>query len=143
MSGGERGPAASNAHPLKRVPAGARQHVTAGPYSPVLEVDAARLVVLSGQVAIDLDGNVVGSSIEEQAEAALENCRRQLASAGCQLADVFKVNIYLTDLGQWARFNAVYEEIMVEPLPVRTAVQAVLLPGFMVEIEMWAVKSKD
>ena len=33
--------------------------------------------------------------------------------------------------------------MMAEPLPVRTAVQAVLLPGFLVEIEMWAVKSKD
>ena len=69
--------------------------------------------------------------------------QRQLGSAGCTLADVFKVNIYLADLADWARFNAVYEAVMPEPLPVRTAVQAVLLPGFLVEIEMWAVKSRD
>ena len=130
-------------HPLKARPKGARQHATAGPYSPVLEVDATRLVVISGQVAIDMDGQVVGSTIEEQTRATLQNCAAQLASADCTLGDVFKVNIYLTDLAQWARFNAVYEEMMVEPLPVRTAVQAVLLPGFLVEIEMWAVKSKD
>lgn len=130
-------------HPLKARPKGARQHATAGPYSPVLEVDATRLVVISGQVAVDMDGGVVGGTIEEQTRATLENCAAQLASADCTLGDVFKVNIYLTDLAQWARFNAVYEEMMTEPLPVRTAVQAVLLPGFLVEVEMWAVKSKD
>src|SRR5688572_27600916 len=129
-------------HPLKSRPKNARQHVTAGPYSPVLEVDARHLVVLSGQVAVDLDGNVVGASIEEQTTATLGNCADHLAAAGCTLADVFKVNIYLSDLGDWSRFNAVYEELMEEPLPARTAVQAVLLPGFLVEIEMWAVKAK-
>jgi 2-iminobutanoate/2-iminopropanoate deaminase len=129
-------------HPLKSRPKNARQHVTAGPYSPVLEVDAQRLVVLSGQVAVDLDGNVVGTNIEEQTVATLGNCAGHLSTAGCTLADVFKVNIYLKDLGDWARFNAVYEKLMEEPLPARTAVQAVLLPGFLVEIEMWAVKAK-
>ena len=128
-------------HPLKRMPAGARQHVTAGPYSPVLEVDARHLVVISGQVAVDPDGRVIGDTIEDQTRATLENCATQLASAACGLKDVFKVNIYLTDLAEWERFNAVYETMMPAPLPVRTAVQAILLPGFRVEIEMWAVKA--
>ena len=130
-------------HPLKRLPAGAVQHMTAGPYSPVLEVEAARLVVLSGQVAVDLEGRIVGATIEEQAAAALANCEKQLASAGCDLSDVFKVNVYLADLSEWSRFNAVYERTMPAPLPVRTAVQAILLGGFRVEIEMWAVKRSD
>lgn len=129
-------------HPLMTRPEGARQHVTAGPYSPVLEIDAQRLVVISGQVAVDRDGTIIGSTVEEQTRATLQNCANQLASAGCTLRDVFKANVYLADLGDWSRFNAVYAEIMREPLPVRTAVQAVLLPGFLVEIEMWAVKAK-
>ena len=128
------------AHPLKHLPADASQHSTAGPYSPVLEVDARRLVVISGQVAVGPKGNVIGSTIEEQARAALDNCARQLGAVDCGLADVFKANIYLVDLADWERFNAVYEMVMPEPRPVRTAVQAVLLPGFLVEIEMWAVK---
>jgi 2-iminobutanoate/2-iminopropanoate deaminase len=127
-------------HPRKTVPEGASQHVTAGPYSPVIEVDARRLVVLSGQVAVDRDGNVVGATIEEQTVATLENCRRQLAVAGCGLGDVFKVNVYLSDLADWARFNTVYAATLPRPLPVRTAVQAILMTGFLVEIEMWAVK---
>ena len=128
---------------LKRRPEGARQHATAGPYSPVLEVDAQRLVVISGQVAVDPDGRVIGATIEEQTRATLGNCIDCLASAGCTLGDVFKVNIYLADLGHWTHFNEVYQEMMPEPLPVRTAVQAILLPGYLVEIEMWAVKARD
>jgi len=127
-------------HPRKTVPEGASQHVTAGPYSPVIEVDASRLVVLSGQVAVAPDGSVVGATIEAQTEATLDNCRRQLATAGCGFGDVFKVNVYLSDLADWSRFNAVYEATLTRPLPVRTAVQAILMPGFRVEIEMWAVK---
>jgi 2-iminobutanoate/2-iminopropanoate deaminase len=130
-------------NPLKRRPVSARQHATAGPYSPVLEIDAQRLVVISGQVAVDLDGRIIGGTIEEQTRATLGNCTDCLASAGCTLGDVFKVNIYLADLGHWTRFNEIYQEVMPEPLPVRTAVQAILLPGFLVEIEMWAVKARD
>jgi 2-iminobutanoate/2-iminopropanoate deaminase len=124
----------------KVVPAGAAQHRTAGPYSPVIEIDARRLVVVSGQVAVDMAGVTVGETIEEQTRATLDNCARQLAAAAVGLADVFKVNVYLSDLTDWSQFNAVYEEMLPAPLPVRTAVQAVLLPGYRVEIEMWAVK---
>lgn len=127
-------------HPRKTVPGNARQHRTAGPYSPVIEVDARKLVVLSGQVAVDLDGGVVGVTIEEQTRATLDNCRHQLETAGCDFGDVFKVNVYLADLADWERFNAVYESLLPAPRPVRTTVQAVLIPGFRVEIEMWAVK---
>jgi 2-iminobutanoate/2-iminopropanoate deaminase len=126
--------------PVKRLPVGSKQHVTAGPYSPVLEVQADRLIILSGQVAVDLDGRAIGRTIEQQTEATLANCRRHLAAAGCDFSDVFKVNVYLKDLRDWARFNAVYEASMPPPQPVRTAVQAGLLDGFLVEVEMWAAK---
>lgn len=126
--------------PHIRLPVGATQHATAGPYSPVLEVDARRLVVISGQVAVDAEGNVVGNGIAEQSRAVLDNCARQLATAGCTFGDVFKANVYLHDLDDWDAFNEVYCAVLSQPLPVRTAVQAVLLPGFLVEVEMWAAK---
>ena len=127
--------------PLKQRPAMARQHATAGPYSPVLEIEARRLVVISGQVAVDSYGRILGDTIDEQTAATLGNCAQQLTSAGCSLADAFKVNVYLSDLQDWERFNTAYAAAMPAPLPVRTAVQAVLLPGYLVEIEMWAVKA--
>jgi 2-iminobutanoate/2-iminopropanoate deaminase len=124
----------------KRLPAGASQHATAGPYSPVLEIDARQLVVISGQVAIDPAGKVVGKDIETQARYTLENCRKRLETAGCTFADVFKVNAYMSDLSEWERFNVVYAELMPEPRPTRTTVGAALLGEFRIEIEMWAVK---
>jgi 2-iminobutanoate/2-iminopropanoate deaminase len=123
----------------KRLPAGAQQHVTAGPYSPVLEVSGERIVVISGQASIDPEGKIVGQTVEEQTEYTIENCRRQLETGGCSLSDVFKVTVYLTDLSRWSDFNQVYARLMPEPRPVRTAVQAGLLPGLLVEIEMWAI----
>lgn len=125
----------------KKVPENAGQHVTAGPYSPVLEVAADKIVVISGQVSVDKEGNVVGGDIETQTRYTLESCQRQLASAGCSLADVFKANVFLADLADWERMNVVYMEMVPEPRPVRTAVQAGLLPGYLVEIEMWAAKA--
>ncbi len=124
----------------KRVPAGATQHSTAGPYSPVLEIQTDRLVVISGQVAVDPKGNILGDTIEDQTRATLANCSRLLATAGCTFADVFKVNAFMTDLNDWNRFNAVYMEIIPEPRPVRTTVGAKLLRSFLIEIEMWAAK---
>jgi 2-iminobutanoate/2-iminopropanoate deaminase len=126
----------------KHVPAGAIQHATAGPYSPVLEVQADRFIVISGQVALDLDGNVVGDTIEDQSRQTLANCRRLLESAGCTFHDVFKVNAFMTDLNDWNRFNVVYMEIMPEPRPVRTTVGVKLLGKCLIEIEMWAAKRK-
>ena len=121
--------------------AAAVQHHTAGPYSPVVETPTgARLLVISGQAPVDPDGAVIGTTIEEQSRAVLNNCRAQLEAAGSSLRDVFKVTVYLTEIGEWTRFNAVYEEFMRQPYPARTAVETGLLPGFKVEIEMWAAK---
>ena len=116
------------------------QHITAGPYSPVLVVHPHQVVVISGQAAIDPNGKVIGKTIEEQARYTLDNCRRQLESAGAKMNDVFKVNVYLTDLADWPRFNRVYEQYFDPPLPVRTAIGAALLDGLIVEVEMWAAK---
>ena len=121
--------------------AASKQHKTAGPYSPVVAVDAtARIFVISGQAPLDAEGRVVGTTIAEQSRVTLENCRAQLEAAGCSLADVFKATVYLTDLGNWQTFNEVYREYMRAPFPARTAVQTGLLPEFLVEVEMWAAK---
>jgi enamine deaminase RidA (YjgF/YER057c/UK114 family) len=124
----------------KRAAARARQHAGAGPYSPALEVLAGTVVVISGQAAIDPTGSVIGESIEEQAELTLRNCQRQLESLGYGLDDVFKVNVYMRDMADWHRFNTVYEHLFEEPRPVRTAVGAQLLPGLLVEVEMWGAR---
>ena len=127
--------------PAKQVPPDATQHITAGPYSPVLVVNPGQLVVISGQASVDPQGSVVGATIEEQTEYTLQNCVRQLETAGCSLKDVFKVNVYLSNIADWAAYNVVYQRLLPAPRPVRTTVEARLLPNFLIEIEMWAVKS--
>lgn len=133
--------AGEHAHPAAgmHLPVAASQHTTAGPYSPALVVTPGRIVVISGQAAIDDDGTVVGSDVASQSRLTLENCRRQLGTAGASLADVFKVHVFLRDLADWEEFNRAYRDIMPEPLPVRTAVGTELLSTLLVEVEMWAV----
>lgn len=126
---------------VKFAPEGATHHATAGPYSPILVVDPDKLVVLSGQAAIDPQGRIVGDSIEEQAHYMLENCRKLLSSAGCGMDDVFKATVYMRNIEDWSAFNAIYETYFNEVRPVRTAIQTGLIGGLLVEIEIWAVKS--
>jgi reactive intermediate/imine deaminase len=122
------------------LPSMASQHTTAGPYSPVLKINPGQLVVISGQAAINQSGKIVGKTIEEQTKLTLENCQKQLKSAGSSLDDVFKVNVYLKNLDHWSRFNEVYKDYFTSPMPVRTAVQTGLLGKLLVEIELWAIK---
>lgn len=126
--------------PAKKIPKGAQQHVTAGPYSPVLEIECSKLIVISGQASIGHDGSVLGNDIATQTRNTLLNCQKQLESAGCTLEDVFKCNVYMVNLDEWDVMNEIYQKVMPEPRPVRTAVQTKLLPGILVEIEMWAAK---
>jgi 2-iminobutanoate/2-iminopropanoate deaminase len=110
-------------------------------YSTVLEVECSKLVVICGQVAEDSDDNIVGTTIEDQATQVFKNCQAQLIKANCTLDDVFKVNIYLQRIEDWPRFNDIFKAFFsTDPKPVRTTVQAGLLPGFLIEVELWAAK---
>ena len=130
----------SSSRPPVELPEGASQHVTAGPYSPVLKINPGQLVVISGQASLNQAGDTIGDTIEEQTKVTLENCRTQLESAGSSLNEVFKVNAYLTDLKLWPRFNEVYKKYFTKPMPVRAVVETGLLYDFLVEIEMWAIR---
>jgi 2-iminobutanoate/2-iminopropanoate deaminase len=106
------------------------------PYTPV--VVSGDLVVTAGQVANDAAGAIVADEIEGQTRRVLDNVRACLAAAGCGLADVIKVNAFLTDLANFAIYNAVYREYFSAPYPVRTTVGAALAPGFLIEVEVIA-----
>jgi 2-iminobutanoate/2-iminopropanoate deaminase len=119
-------------------PPGASQHVTAGPYSPVLRVNPGVLVAISGQGPIDASGAIIGADIVEQTRLTLDNCVKQLTSGGAALADVFQVRVYLSSMADWPKFNAVYQDYFDPPYPVRTAIEARLWGGILVEIDMTA-----
>jgi 2-iminobutanoate/2-iminopropanoate deaminase len=111
---------------------GADYPAPAGPYSPA--VRAGNFVYVSGQVPRDpRSGELLGATIEEQAQGTLENLRRVLAAAGATLDDVVSVIVYLADENDWGAFNAVYRETFRAPFPSRTVVGA-RLRGVLVEV---------
>ena len=108
---------------------------TGYPFSPVLAVEGKEIVLTSGMCCDDYDGTIP-ESMEEQARNTLLACERYLKEAGCGLENVFNVEVFMKDLGQWDDFNQIYRQIMPEPKPCRRALQVGLLPGYLVEIVM-------
>jgi 2-iminobutanoate/2-iminopropanoate deaminase len=102
------------------------------------------MVYTSGQVALDpASGNLVGQSIAEQTQRALENLKAVLAAAGCSLADVVKSTVFLKDMNDFAAMNEVYARYLAPDstvAPARSTVQVARLPkDALVEIELIAV----
>jgi enamine deaminase RidA (YjgF/YER057c/UK114 family) len=102
-----------------------------------------RWVAISGQVALDENGDLVGpGDMEAQAWQVFANLNRALAGAGATFTDVIKLNFYLTDISQIAVVRPVRDEYVdVARPPASTAVQvgALFMPGLMIEVEAWAV----
>ena len=107
------------------------------PYVPGLVVNGD-LIFVSGQVPVR-DGAVVGTTIEEQVEEVLDSIRSILERAGASLGDVVRCGVYLRDLEDLPRLNAVYERAFAGHLPTRTTV-GVDLPGYRVEIDCIAAR---
>ncbi len=108
----------------------------AGPYSPGI-VAEGRFLFVSGQGPL-VDGQIVAGTIEEETELTLRNVGVVLERAGATYADVVRCGVFLTDLGNFARMNAVYETFFPEPRPARTTVGTALI-GIQVEIDCIAV----
>ena len=108
------------------------------PYSQAI-VSSGRFVFISGQVAVDpASGQFTGVSFEKQAIRTLDNLKAVAEAAGASLKDFVKVNVYLNDMGNFAKFNEVYQHYFSEPYPARTTVHSALL-GMMIEVDGIAV----
>jgi 2-iminobutanoate/2-iminopropanoate deaminase len=109
-----------------------------GPFSPAVR-DGDR-VYTSGQVAQDpATGKLVAGGVAAQTEQVLRNLETIVTAAGKSLADVVKVNVYLTDMQSFSEMNEVYAKHFAAPYPARTTVAVAALPlGAAVEIEMIA-----
>jgi 2-iminobutanoate/2-iminopropanoate deaminase len=107
------------------------------PFSPA--VRAGHFVFVSGQIPRDTKGAVHRGSIEEQTEAAIVQITRILNEAGCSLADVVKVSVFLEDARDFARFNKVYAEHF-SHLPARSTIETRLVVDAKIEIEAIAYR---
>ena len=109
-----------------------------GPYSQGVVVNG--LLFASGQISLSPEtGELMGSTIEEQAEQVMKNVGALLAAAGTDFDHVVKTTCFLEDIADFAKFNAVYAKSFGEKLPARSAVGIDKLPkGALIEVEVIA-----
>ncbi|MDX9700285.1 MAG: RidA family protein [Rhodocyclaceae bacterium] len=105
-----------------------------GTYSQA--VRAGNTVYLSGQIGLDPASMEMAEGFEAQTVRVFENLKAVAEAAGGSLADAVKLNIYLTDLGNFAKVNEVMARYFAEPYPARAAVGVKELPrGAVVEAD--------
>jgi len=106
-----------------------------GTYSQAIKVD--QTVYLSGQIALDPKTmTVVEGDISVEIRRVFDNLRAVAQAAGGDLADIVKLNVYLTDLSHFPIVNEIMAEYFQQPYPARAAVGVAALPkGVGVEMD--------
>lgn len=107
-------------------------------YTHVVEVTGGRTIYVSGQVALDQAGAVVGKGdLKAQTRQVFENLKAALAACGASLDHVVKITVFMTDVSEIQTFREVRDRYFATELPASTLVQVVRLarPEFMIEIE--------
>lgn len=113
-----------------------------GPYSQAIEANG--FIFASGQIAIDPStGELITGGVEEQTRLVLTNLSSVMEAAGSSLGNVVKCTVFLKDMNDFSKMNAVYEEFFDAPYPARAAVEVARLPkDVQVEIEAIAVTGR-
>jgi reactive intermediate/imine deaminase len=118
----------------KKIIATAAAPAAIGPYSQA--VQAGSTVYLSGQIGLDPATMQMAEGIDAQVARVFDNLKAVAAAAGGSLADAVKVNIYVTDLANFAKVNDAMAQAFSQPYPARATVQVAALPrGALVEVD--------
>ena len=98
-----------------------------GPYSQA--VRAGNTVYFSGQIPLDpATGDIVAGDVAVQARRAFDNLKAVAEEAGGSLDKIVRLGLYLTDLGEFAKVNAVMQEYFTAPFPARSTIGVSALP---------------
>lgn len=111
-------------------------------YTHVVEVSGGRTLYVSGQVAVDNAGAVVGKGdLKAQTRQVFENLKSALAASGATLDHVVKITVFMTDVSEIQAFRDVRDSYFTKQLPASSLVQVVRLvrPEWMIEIEAVAI----
>jgi len=108
-----------------------------GPYSQAVQAPAGKLVFLSGQIGlVPATGEMISDKFEDQVKQAFSNMQAVIEAAGGKLENIIKLNLFLTDLGQFGIVNALMAERLPQPYPARSTVGVSSLPkGAQFEVE--------
>jgi len=105
-----------------------------GTYSQAVRID--RTVYFSGQIGLDPVTMQMVEGVDAQIHRVFQNMRAVATAAGGSMDDVVKVNIFLTDLGNFAKVNEIMATYFHQPYPARAAVGVASLPrGALVEMD--------
>jgi len=109
-----------------------------GPYSQA--VAYAGVLYASGQIGLVAEtGKLVADDVESQTRQVTQNLGAVLAEAGAELEDILKVNIFLTDMGDFPKVNEIYAAWLTQHRPARATVAVAALPlGAKVEMDLIA-----
>jgi 2-iminobutanoate/2-iminopropanoate deaminase len=117
-----------------------------GPYSVAnrISVASGELVFTAGQLGLDPQTNeLVPGGVEAETRQALTNVKHVLEASGSSLECVLKTTVFLRDMADFPKMNAIYAEFFTANFPARSTVQVAALPkGGAVEIETIAVSTK-
>jgi reactive intermediate/imine deaminase len=112
-------------------------------YTHIVEVTGPnRTIYISGQIAYDKDGNVVGAGdMKAQAEQVFRNLEAALTAAGAKFSDVVKMNSYITDMSKVQAVRDVRAKYFTTAAPASTFVEVkgLVRPELLLEIEVVAV----
>lgn len=111
-----------------------------GPYSHA-NIASGEMIFISGQIALNLDGEMVGDNVSDQTRKSLENMRSILNDLDCEFTNIVKCTVLLANMDDFAEMNEVYDEFFGESKPARAAFAVKTLPkNALVEIEAIAVR---
>ena len=124
---------------MKRIVATASAPQAIGPYSQAIVANG--FVFASGQVPIDpATGQIIEGDIEAQTERVLKNLKALVEAAGTTLDRVVKTTVYLKDMNEFARMNAVYAKFFAADPPARSTVEVARLPkDVRIEVDLIAL----
>jgi len=105
-----------------------------GPY--VQAKQFGNLIFTSGQICLRPDGSLLEGTVEEQTEQVFKNLSEVLKAGGSSLQQVIKTMVFIKDMNDFGKVNAVYEKAFGDHKPARSCVEAARLPkDVLVEIE--------
>ena len=113
-----------------------------GPYSQAVFCDP--YLFGSGQIPLDLKGQIVGEDIKTQAHQVFRNIKAVLEEEGLGFEDIIKNTVFLINMKEFSDFNEVYMSYFSTHKPARSCVEVRALPkGVLVEVEFIAFKKKS
>ena len=110
-----------------------------GVYSQAIEVN--NLIFTSGQIPLSTKGELIQNDFRCECVQVIKNIEAILEASNCQLSDIIKLTVFLTDLSLFPKLNEVFKDYFVDEPPARSAVEVNGLPmGVRIEMEAIALK---